>query len=146
MGCTNSICPKKDETFRVWVDYCRLNAATKQDFYLIPRMQHWLAWRCNRFLTLDANSKYWQIKGDGADKDKTAFTCEHGLYHLVLRSFGLHNAPGTFQRTLNMILSSVKGQFALVYLEDKIIFSKMIQQKIDHLRKVLSLLHSAGPH
>lgn len=30
--------PKKDGTLRFYVDYCKLNAVTKRDFLLVPRM------------------------------------------------------------------------------------------------------------
>jgi len=38
--------------------------------------------------------------------------------------FGLKNAPATFQRALDIILSGVKWQSCLVYLDDVIIYSK----------------------
>lgn len=40
----------------------------------------------------------------------------------------LKNAPETFQRDIDIILSKVRWQFALVYLDDVIIFSKTFDQ------------------
>lgn len=57
--------------------------------------------------------------------------------------FGLRNALGTFQRTLDVILSSIKWQFALVYLDYIVVFNRALQQHIDHECEDLALLHSA---
>lgn len=56
---------------------------------------------------------------------------------------GLRNALGKFQRTMDMIPSSVEWQFALVHLDDIVIFSNTLEQHIDHVRKVLLLLYNA---
>lgn len=38
--------------------------------------------------------------------------------------FGLKNAFGIFQHTMEVILSSIEWQFAIVYLDDIMIFGK----------------------
>lgn len=96
------------------------------------------------FSTLDANGSYWQIEIEKSDRDKTAFTSPHGLYRFIRMPFGLRNAPGTFQRTMDVILSTVKWQFALVYLDDIVVFSRTPVEHIDHVRHVLTLLHDDG--
>jgi hypothetical protein len=58
--------------------------------------------------------------------------------------FGLTNAPATFQRLMNHILRSVIRKFALVYLDDVIIYSTSIEQHIKHIDIVLGLLQKAG--
>lgn len=58
-------------------------------------------------------------------------------------SFGLRNAPGTFLRTINVILSNFKWKFALVYLDDIAIFSITFEHHIDHVCKVFLLLCNA---
>ena len=58
--------------------------------------------------------------------------------------FGLKNAPATFQRALDIILARVKWQFALVYLDDVIIYSNSAREHFDHVEHVLTLLQEAG--
>lgn len=54
--------------------------------------------------------------------------------------FRLRNAFGTFQHTMNVTPSSVKWQFALVYLDDIDVFYKSRELDIDHVQYVLTLL------
>jgi len=57
---------------------------------------------------------------------------------------GLTNAPATFQRVLDIILSSLKWQICLVYLEDVIIFSANAEQHVNDVDTVLHPLREAG--
>ena len=138
--------PKPDGSLRFCVDYRRLNALTIRDSYPIPRMDECIdsLGEAVIFSTLDCNSGYWQIPVAQEDKDKTAFISHYGLYRWLRMPFGLKNAPGTFQRAADIILASVKWQFALVYLDDIIVYSKSIEEHLDHLASVLKLLQRAG--
>ena len=138
--------PKKDGTLRFCIDYRRLNAVTLRDSYPIPRMDECIdtLGDAKIFSTLDCNSGYWQIMMDDADKEKTAFVTHQGLFHFTRMPFGLRNAPATFQRAIDIILSSVKWQYCIVYIDDVIIFSKSIPDHFNHLNEVLTLLGDAG--
>jgi hypothetical protein len=132
----------------VWiieVDY-RVNALAIKDQYALPRMNVCLdsLGQARVFSTLDANSGYWQIVMDEVDKVKTAFTCHRGLYQFQRMPFGLCNAPATFRRAIDVILSSVCWQCALTYLDDIIVFSATLEQHLHDLDRVLTLLHNAG--
>lgn len=61
------------------------------------------------------------------DKDKTALTSHHGLFSFTRMSFGLKNASGTFQRVIEVILSTVKWNFALHYVDYVIVFSSSLE-------------------
>ena len=58
--------------------------------------------------------------------------------------FGLKNAPATFQRAMDVILASVNWKYALVYLDDIVIFSNTFEEHLQHFRSVLQLLQTAG--
>jgi Reverse transcriptase (RNA-dependent DNA polymerase) len=58
--------------------------------------------------------------------------------------FGLRNAPSTIQRAMDVILSGVRWQKCLCYLDDIIVFSLSIESHVEDLDKVLSLLRDAG--
>lgn len=50
--------------------------------------------------------------------------------------FGLCNAPATFQRIMNIVLSGLNFEICLVYLDDVIVFGRTIEQYLDKLRQV----------
>lgn len=52
------------------------------------------------------------------DRDENAFTSHHRLYRFVQILFGLKNAPGIFQWTIDVIWASVNWQNGLVYFEN----------------------------
>jgi Reverse transcriptase (RNA-dependent DNA polymerase) len=78
------------------------------------------------------------------DRDKTTFTCDVGTFRFKRTPFGVGNAPSTFQRAMNVILSRVRWQKCLCYLDDIIVFSSSMESHVEDLNKVLSLLRDAG--
>ena len=73
------------------------------------------------FSTLDLLSGYWQVEVADADKEKTAFTTQEGLFEFNVMPFGLCNAPATFQRLMDLVLAGVQWSRCLVYLDDIIV-------------------------
>lgn len=59
-------------------------------------------------------------------------------------SFGFNKAPGTFQRVMDVVLSTVQWQFALVYLDDVMILSKSLKVYIKHVRHLFAILCNAS--
>jgi hypothetical protein len=96
------------------------------------------------FSTLDANTGYWQIEVAPEDRDKTTFSCHVGMYRFTRMPFGLLNAPATFQRAMDIILSEVRWESVIVYLDDVIVFSRTFEDHLKHLGVVLSKLGEAG--
>lgn len=71
---------------------------------------------------------------------KTAFRRLHGLYQFVRMPFGLKNTPDKFERAMGVILSSVKWQLTLVYLNDIFVFASTVEQHLKPLHRVLTSL------
>lgn len=57
---------------------------------------------------------------------------------------GLRNVPGAFHKPMDVIPSTVRLQYALVYIDDTVIFSGAPQKHIGHVCKILTLLRDAG--
>lgn len=57
---------------------------------------------------------------------------------------GLKNSPATFQSAMDVILFSENWQFALLYLDDSVVFSNTVNDHIGHLKAVLTFLKDAG--
>jgi hypothetical protein len=89
-------------------------------------------------------SGYWQIEIDEQSKEKTAFIVESNVYEWNRLAFGLTNAPGTFQRTMNNILQPVIEKICLVYLDDIIVFSKSAEEHVENLKTIFDLLEKAN--
>jgi len=140
------IVPKKNGKARFCVDYRWLNNITKKDAYPLPRMEDCLDFlgAAQVFTSLDCNAGYWQVPLPKKDQEKTAFTTHCGIYHWLSMPFGLTNAPATFQRALDIILSGLKWQICLVYLDDVIIFSAIAEQHLKDVDTVLHRLREAG--
>ena len=102
--------PKKDGSLRFCVDYRRLNALTKKDVYPLPRLDDIvdILGDVKYFTMLDLASGYWQVKLDDDARPKTAFTTHQGLFEFVSMPFGLCNAPVTFQRAMQTVLSGLE--------------------------------------
>lgn len=62
------------------------------------------------------------LKIDEADRYKTTFKSHHGLYRLVQIPFVLYKALGTFRGEIEVILSNLKCQYALMYLVYIVLF------------------------
>ncbi|KAK8788355.1 hypothetical protein V5799_021870 [Amblyomma americanum] len=137
---------KKDGTLRFCVDYRRLNNVTKKDVYPLPRIDDSLdrLRHATYFSSLDLRSGYWQIEVDERDREKTAFITPDGLYEFKVLPFGLCSAPATFQRMMDTVLSGLKWQSCLVYLDDVVIFSDTFDEHLKRLRAVFEAIRSAG--
>lgn len=138
---------KKDKSWRVCVDYRRLNAKTIKDAYPIPRIDDNLdalagsVW----FSSLDLNMAYHQVPMSNEDKEKTAFaTPRGGLYQYNVMPFGLCNAPATFQRIIERTLSGLQWNVAVLYLDDIIVYGKSFDEHLENLKKVLDRLDGAN--
>jgi len=95
------------------------------------------------FTSFDCTAGYWQVPSRKDHQEKTAFTTHCGIYHWLSMPSGLTNAPATFQRALDIILSCLKWQICLVYLDDVITFSANAEQHVKGVDTVLQRLREA---
>ena len=141
---------KKDGTHRFCVDYRALNAVTKPDLYPLPRIDDLLdqLGEARFFSTLDLASGYWQIPVSEDAIEKTAFVVPQGLYEFRVMPFGLMNAPSVFQRLMTRVLMGLNpaddSDFVAVYIDDVLIFSRTLEEHIEHLKSVITRLQESG--
>ena len=60
----------------------------------------------------------------------------YDLFEQTLLLFGLYNAPSTFQHLMNAVMHGYIEDFALVYLDDILVFSNNEDEHKAHLCRV----------
>lgn len=139
--------PKKNNTWRLTVDYREVNKVCRKNAYPLPRIQDTLDLLKGSFFisNLDLNSAYHQIPMDPASQELTAFSVQgKGHYEYRVMPFGLSTAPAIFQATMEKVLAPVIGKHTHVYLDDIIIASETFEEHKQHLEAVFNLLFKAG--
>ncbi|MCG8625304.1 MAG: reverse transcriptase, partial [Proteobacteria bacterium] len=130
---------KKDGSLRFCIDFRRLNARTKKDSHPIPRGPETIESLVGAryFSTMDLKSGFWQVKVADDSRQYTAFTVgSMGIYEFLRMPYGLCNAPATFQRLMQNCLGELNLTFALVYLDDVIVYSRTPEEHLKRLHAV----------
>ena len=130
---------KKDGALRFCIDFRQLNARTKKDSHPLPRgpetMESLVGTRY--FSTVDLKSSFWQIKMAEESRQYTAFTVGSlGIYEFLRMPYGLCNMPATFQRLMQNCLGELNLQYALIYLDDVIVYSRTPEEHLKRLQAV----------
>lgn len=133
---------KKGGTLRMCVDYRALNKYTIKNRYPLPRIDDLFdsLQGARYFTSLDLASGYHQIRIPEQDRPKTAFRTPFGHFQYRVLSFGLTNAPATFQKAMDIMFGPLLRKGVLVYLDDILIYSKTWEEHLHLLRQVLQLL------
>ena len=136
---------KEDGTIRLCIDYRKLNAVTIGDPYYMSTLDEILervgSSRC--ISKLDLSKGFYQIGVEEGSVDKTAFITQFGKFQFSRMPFGLKNAPGVFQRTMEVVLADCYDCSA-PYIDDIVVFSSSGAEHGQHLRRVLSALKETG--
>jgi hypothetical protein len=119
---------------------------TKKDCFPLQRIDDTLDTLAGAkwFSTLDPKSGYWQVALHPEDKKKTAETTENAvLWQFTVMSFGLCNAPATFERLMESVLRGLTYEACLAYLDDVIVIGRTFQEQLYNLQKVFQRLRQA---
>ena len=151
--------PGEPPRCRMCVDFCRINELqsktqrvdkqtdTQGNLSLIPLPKidemYGSLHGAKIFTTLDLHSGYYHIALDNESNAKTAFITPFGKYEFNAGPFGLAQAPAYFQQLISIVLQDC-SEFAMVYLDDIIIFSRNEQEHLKHIEIFFKNLKEAG--
>ena len=137
---------KKDGSYRFCADYRKLNLVTVKDVYPLPRIDDALSRleKTRYFSSMDLQSGFWQIEVAPESREKTAFVTPDGLWQFKKMPFGLCNSPASFQRKMDIVLTGLKWNSCLIYLDDVVVFSSTYDEHLTQLNSVLTAIKEAG--
>ncbi|KAL9263492.1 Transposon Ty3-G Gag-Pol polyprotein-like protein [Drosera capensis] len=134
----------KDGSVKLCIDYRALNKITVKNKYLIPLIvdlfdQLGLA---RYFIKLNLRSGYYQVRIVEGDETKTTCVTSYASFEFLVRPFGLTNAPSIFCILMNNIFHSYLDKFVIVYLDDIVVYTAILEEHVQYLQIVFKILTS----
>ena len=126
---------KKNGELRFCCDFDPLNAVTIKDSYPLPRSDESLSrlGKAKIYTSIDLAWAFWQIPVRKADRQKTAFACDLGLFEWRRMPLGMCNASATFQRAIPRAVQKIVNRER-----------SMVMANIDDI--VIATETNRGPH
>jgi hypothetical protein len=131
---------------RMVIDLRKLNEMVIADEFPLPRQDDILqALSGSQWLTtLDALAGFTQLTMSDSSAEKIAFRTHRGLWQFRRIPFGYRNGPSVFQRVMQNVLAPFLWIFALVYIDDIVVFSLTFEDHTSHLDQVFSAIAEAN--
>ncbi|GKD71906.1 putative reverse transcriptase domain-containing protein [Tanacetum coccineum] len=116
---------KKEESFRMCIDYRELNKLIVKNRYPLPRIDDLFDQLQNSsvYSKIDLRSGYHQLRVRDEDIPKTAFRTRYEHYEFQVMPFGLTNAPAVFMDLMNHVCKPYLDKFVIVFIDDILIYS-----------------------
>ena len=139
---------KHDGTYRMCIDYRKLNAITKTSS--VPQItiddvvDSLAESEAKVFSTIDLTKGYWQIGLDPETSEKTSFNSPLGLLKFKKLPMGLINSGAVFMTKMYSVLRGLLFKHTLAYIDDVIVYSKDMNQHLSHLQEVFDRFRKAN--
>nr|GEW38391.1 DNA-directed DNA polymerase [Tanacetum cinerariifolium] len=94
--------------------------------HVLEKRKGTIAWKMSDIKGI----RFFQIPIAPEDQEKTTFTCPYRTFAYRRMSFGLCNAPATFQRCMTIIFHDMMEDFMEVFMDDFSVFGIVLGYKI----------------
>jgi len=133
---------KKDDSLRFCVNYWKLNALIKRDHYSIFLIDEVLARiQDSKYLTrLNIIVAFNKLRMSSKSENLTTFVTFFDVYKYRVMLFELINELASFQHYINNVLFDCLHKFCQTYLNDILIYSKILKEHRIHVKEVLNKL------
>ncbi len=133
---------KKDDSLRFCINYRKLNALIKRNHYSLSLIDETFA--CiqeSKYLTwLNIIAAFNKLCMHSSSEDLTTFIIFFNLYKYHVMLFELTNESTFYQHYMNDVLFEYLHQFCQIYLNDIIIYSKILKKHKWHVWLILHRL------
>jgi hypothetical protein len=137
---------KKNEKWRMCVDYTSLNKACPKVRFPSPRIDQIVdaTAGCELLCFLDAYSGYHQINMKKSDQLATSFITPFGMFCYVTMLFGLRNAGATYQRYMQHVFGNHIRRTVEANVDDIVVKTRKANDLVDDLRIAFDCLRANG--
>lgn len=135
---------KKNNTFRMCVNFKPLNKLVERDNFPMPVIEDLvIKLRDKRyFSSLDLKNGFYHVDIAENSKKYTSFVVDGGQYEFNKLPFGYANSPAAFVRYINKVLDElIKSGKITVFIDDILISTETIDEHLDILSTVLCTLN-----
>ena len=130
---------KKDKTLQLCIDYRQLNRVTIKNRYPLLRIDDFFDQlrEARVYSKIDLHIGYHQLRIRETYIPKTTFRTWYGNFKFTVIPFVLTNAPAAFMDLMHRVFQPYLDQFAVVIVDNILIYSQSDEEHEDHLRIVL---------
>ncbi len=136
---------KKDDSLRFCINYRKLNALIKRNRYSLSLIDETLAHiqESKYLIRLNIIVAFNKLHMHSDNEDLTIFIIFFDSYKYHVMLFKLINESTFYQHYMNNVLFKYLHQFCQIYLDDIIIYSKILKKHKQHVRLILNKLWEA---
>ena len=124
----------------MFIDYRKLNVVTRKDHFPLPFIDQVLERVSGHpfYCFLNGYSGYFQNEIVVEDQENTTFPCPFRTYAYKRMSFGLCNAPATFQKCMLSIFSDMVERIMEIFMDDITIYGSRFDECLVNLEAMLN--------
>nr|GFA60483.1 putative reverse transcriptase domain-containing protein [Tanacetum cinerariifolium] len=132
----------KDGSFRMCIDYSKLNKLTVKNRYPLLRIDDLFnqLQGSSVYSRIDLRSRYHQLHIKEEDIPITAFRTRYGHFEFQVMPFGLTNVPAVFMDLMNRVCKPYLNKFVIVFIDDILVYSNDVEEHEKHLKIILEFL------